>query len=218
MIAEDMAAQKLSSVIADLEAQLCADPQLPHANPTESFWQLPPHQTLSEVQSKALPAITDIAIIGSGVTGCSVAKNLLDLSTSSSPSQHFSITVFEARKLTSGATGRNGGLLSNFVPGDYETLSTQFGHEQAVKIAKYANRTLDKMHELASSSEETKRLSEVRNLLDVIGFEDEESFDAAVQSWRLYEEHVPEDRGKARILSAQEVESVRSVFSVMINV
>lgn len=206
MIAENLGARKLASYIPELEAQLCADPQLPRNNPTESFWQLPPHPTLSEIQSEVLSGTTDIAIIGSGITGCSVAKNLFDLASSSS--QQFSITVFEARKLTSGATGRNGGLLSSFVPGDYSTLSEHFGHEQAVKIARYANRTLDKMYELGRSSEEAKKISEVRNLLDVIGFEDEESFDGALKSLRLYEEHVSEDRGQARVLSAQEVESV----------
>ncbi|KEF58465.1 uncharacterized protein A1O9_06391 [Exophiala aquamarina CBS 119918] len=205
MIAENPEERRLSNFIPGLEAQLCADPQLPRPNPTESFWQLPPHATLSEAQSETLSETIDIAIIGSGVTGCSVAKNLLDLTASSS--QSFSITVFEARTLTSGATGRNGGLLSSFVPGDYSTLSENFGHEQAIKIARYANRTLDKMYELGRSSEEAKKLSEVRNLVDVIGFEDEGSFNGALESLRLYEEHVPEGRGQARILNAQEVES-----------
>lgn len=206
MIAKDTATQQVSSVIAELEAQLRADPQLPRSNPTESFWQLPPHRTLSGVQSDVLPGSIDVAIIGSGVTGCSVAKNLLELTSSSS--QPLSITVFEARTLTSGATGRNGGLLSTFVPGDYKTLSDHFGHEQATKIARYANRTLGKMYELANSSEEAKNLSEARNLLDVIGFQDEESFRGFIESCRLYEEHIPEDRGKHRVLSAKEVESV----------
>jgi len=206
MIAENPEARKLSSFIPELEAQLCADPQLPRNNPTESYWQLPPHPTLSDIQSGVLSETTDIAIVGSGVTGCSVAKNILDLTSSSS--QQYSITVFEARTLTSGATGRNGGLLSSFVPGDYSTLSEHFGHEQAVKIARYANRTLNKMYELGRSSEEAQKISEVRNLLDVIGFEDDDSFKGALESLRLYEEHVPEDRGQSRVLSAQEVASV----------
>ncbi|EXJ86775.1 hypothetical protein A1O3_03729 [Capronia epimyces CBS 606.96] len=190
--------------MAELEAQARHDPQLPRPDPTESFWQIPPHPTLSEVQSERLPETTDIAIIGSGITGCSIATTLLEHSAQSL--KIASVTVLEARTLTSGATGRNGGVLTSFVPGDYKVLSERFGHEQAVQIARYANRTLEKMHELGNSSDELKKASEVRRLLDVIGFEDDESFQAAVESWRLYEEHVPEERGKSRILSAEEVE------------
>jgi len=201
------------SIIAELESQACDDPQLPRANPTTSFWQLPPHPTLSNAQSDRLPETTDFAIIGSGVTGCSVAKTLLDQSSSA-----FSVTVFEARTLTSGATGRNGGLLASFVPGDYKILSERFGHEQAVKIARFANRTLEKMHELGTSSEEFKNVSEVRRTLDILGFEDEESFRDAVASWHLYEEHVPEERGKVRMLTAKEAETVRFAFRSCPNV
>jgi glycine/D-amino acid oxidase-like deaminating enzyme len=158
------------------------------------------------VQSEELPPCTDYAIIGSGVTGCSIAKTLLE---ESSPSpKACSVTVFEARTLTSGATGRNGGVLASFVPGDYKILSERFGHDQAVEIARFANSTLEKMHRLANSSEELKEASEVRRTMDVLCVEDEEAFQAAQESLSLYEEHVPEERGKAQYLTAQEAESV----------
>jgi len=202
-----MAGQIPASLMASLHAQTLDDPQLPRPNPTTSFWQLPPHPSLSEVQSPELPRTTDYAIIGSGVTGCSVAKTLLDHASPSSTA--ISVTVFEARTLTSGATGRNGGALSSFVPADYQALSKHFGHEQAVKIARFANRTLDKMHDLGNSSEDLKEASEVRRLRDVICFQDEESFQDAWESHMLYEEHVPEERGKSQILTAEEACLVR---------
>jgi glycine/D-amino acid oxidase-like deaminating enzyme len=202
-----MASQIDATIIAELQAQTLQDPQLPRDNPTVSFWQLPPHPTLSEVQSPALPSATDYAIIGSGVTGCSVAKNLLDNSASGT----FSVTVFEARTLTSGATGRNGGLLTSFVPGDYKLLSDHFGHEQATKIARYANRTLEKMHQLANSSPELKEASDVRRLQDVICCQDEATWHEAKESWALYEEHVPEDKGKAQFLTSEEAAAVRAL-------
>lgn len=193
-------------VLAGLKAQALDDPQLPRQNPTTAFWQLPPHPTLSEVRSEKLPATTDCAIVGSGVTGCSIVKTLLEHpSASTTP---FTITVFEARTLTSGATGRNGGVLTSFVPGDYKILSERFGHEDTVKIARFANRTLAKMFELGNSSDELKEASEVRRLLDVVCFEDEESFHEAKSSYLLYEQHVPEDRGMAQFLSAAETTSV----------
>ncbi|KAF5124105.1 Gamma-glutamylputrescine oxidoreductase [Metarhizium anisopliae] len=192
-----------ASVIAELAAQALQDPQLPRENPTVSFWQMPPHPSLSEVQSPSLPSTTDYAVIGSGVTGCSVAKHLLD----NSPSDTFSVTVFEARALTSGATGRNGGLLTSFVPGDYKLLSDRFGHEQATKIARYANRTLEKMHQLANSSPEFQAASDVRRTLDVVLFQDQASRDASKESWALYEAHVPEDKGKAEFLTPEQAEA-----------
>ncbi|KAK9446329.1 FAD dependent oxidoreductase [Metarhizium brunneum] len=199
-----MAAPKVeASVVAELAAQALQDPQLPRENPTVSFWQMPPHPSLAEVQSPSLPSTTDYAVIGSGVTGCSVAKHLLD----NSPSGTFSVTVFEARALTSGATGRNGGLLTSFVPGDYKLLSDHFGHEQATKIARYANRTLEKMHQLANSSPELKDASDVRRTLDVVLFRDAASLDAVKESLALYEEHVPENKGKAQFLTADEAEA-----------
>ena len=206
-----------ASLLAELALQTLADPQLPRADPTVSFWQLPPHPTLSDVQSESLPGSTDYAIIGSGVTGCSIATTLLgQASQSSTPC---SVTVFEARKLCSGATGRNGGVLASFVPGDYKILSERYGHEEATKIARFVLRTLEKMHQLGNSSAELREASEVRRTMDVLAFEDEHALRDAKESLDLYEEHVPEEHGKARHLTSQEAASVnlnsfiyRSIF------
>ncbi|KAM3449773.1 hypothetical protein MY3296_006647 [Beauveria thailandica] len=190
-----------ASLMEELYAQAVADPQLPRVNPTTAFWQLPPHPSMSETQSATLSPTTEYAIIGSGVTGCSMAKTLLD----NTPSATSSVTVFEARKLTSGATGRNGGLLTNFVPGHFKHLVDQFGHEQAVKIARFANRTLEKMHSLANSSDELKEASVVRRTLDVIAFDDDQSFNDEKEGHMLYEEHVKEEAGKTQILTVKEL-------------
>lgn len=183
---------------------MLADPQLPRLNPMTSFWQLPAHPTMSETRSETLSATADFAIIGSGITGCSIAKTLLD----DSSSTHSSVVVFEARELTSGATGRNGGLLTSFVPSDYKRLSERFGHEQAVNVARFANRTLEKMHNLANSTEELKEASQVRRLLDIICFDSDHSFLEGKVSFELYQEHVPEERGKIEILSPEEAAAV----------
>ncbi|KAI1613845.1 FAD dependent oxidoreductase [Exophiala viscosa] len=198
-----------ASVIAELAGQAEADPQLPRQNPSVSFWQLPPHPTLSEVQSEELPEATDYAILGSGVTGCSITKTLLEASAQSSKAS--SVTIFEARTLTSGATGRNGGVLASFVPGDYKLLSERFGHDEAVKIARFANQTLEKMHQIANSSEDLREASEVRRTQDVLCFEDDDAFLQAQESQSLYEEHVPEERNTVQYLTAQEAASKYNV-------
>ncbi|EGX92925.1 FAD dependent oxidoreductase [Cordyceps militaris CM01] len=196
-----MATPISTNLMEELYAQALADPQLPRDNPTTAFWQLPPHPSMSETRSAELPTTTDYAIIGSGVTGCSMAKTLLD----STPSATSSVTVFEARKLTSGATGRNGGLLTNFVPGHFKHLIDQLGHEQAIKIARFANRTLEKMHSLANSSDEFRDASVVRRTLDVIAFDDHQSFNDEKEGFKLYEKYVTEEAGKTQILTAEEL-------------
>ena len=187
--------------IGQLYAQAMSDPQLPRADPTASFWQLPPHPTVSHIRSVELPSSADYVVIRSGVTGCSIAKTLLEHATGS-------VAVLEARTLTSGATGRNGGLLSNFVPSDYKKLCDRFGREQAVMIAKFAIGTLEKMHGLANETQELKEASQVRRLLDVTAFETSEDFNDAVESCRQYEEHVAEDEGNIEVLSPEDAASV----------
>lgn len=186
-------------MLTTLHAQMVGDPELPRAEPTTSFWQIPPHPEVSDTQSADLPLKVDFAIIGSGVTGCSIAKHLLELAPSTS------VTVLEARTLCSGATGRNGGLLTPFVPREFATLAEDLGIEQAVKVARFANRTLEKMHALANSSPELKEASEVRRLRGIICYKDKDSFDAAKVSTILYQEHVPEDRGTFQVLSPEDV-------------
>ncbi|KAI4214558.1 MAG: hypothetical protein LQ351_002975 [Letrouitia transgressa] len=82
------------------------DAQLPCPYPSASFWQSEPdvfllnHRTTSE-----LPSSADIVIIGSGLTGVSVARYLSE----DSRSRTLSVVMLEAREICSGATGRNGG-------------------------------------------------------------------------------------------------------------
>ena len=196
-----MASDIPEQLIATMLAQMAADPSLPSETPSQAFWQLPAHPTVSEVQSPELPKTTDYAIIGSGITGCSIAKNLLDHSSMPSSSR---VTVFEARKLTSGATGRNGGALTSFVGYEFTKLCKQHGREEAIKIGHFANRTLDKMHDMGNSSKEFKDASEVRRLRGVIGFQDEEAFKAAQESFKQYDDAVPEGTANVEVLTSEE--------------
>jgi hypothetical protein len=76
--------------------------ELPHPNPTISYWQDPPSD-IAQLQSTAtLPQHPDYVIIGSGITGASIAWHLLDQAPGSD------VVMLEARTACSGATGRNG--------------------------------------------------------------------------------------------------------------
>jgi monoamine oxidase len=74
---------------------------LPVPFPTQSYWQTPPHRLAS--YRSPFPETADVVIIGSGITGVSIARNLLELAPS------LTLVIIEARQLCSGATGRNGG-------------------------------------------------------------------------------------------------------------
>lgn len=118
------------------------------------------------------------------------------------------VTVFEARTLVSGATGRNGGLLSSFVPEEFGDLLEHYGAAEALKLARFVNRNIEKLHELASSSPERKELSQARRLRDVICFSNPDDYAEGKRSWSLYEKYVTEDKGKTEFLSAEEAAQV----------
>lgn len=119
------------------------DPGLPVPSPTVSSWQAEPHR-LANHQSSNLPTKASIAIIGSGMTGISTAYHLLQ------DSPDLSVTVLEARSLTSGATGRNGGHCKEVPYVDYAELKTLFGKECAGKIARLRLAQLDALFDTAA--------------------------------------------------------------------
>ena len=76
----------------------------PVPNPTISYWQDPPDEIAGYQSSSSLPQEVDTVIIGSGITGASIAYNLL----TSDFYNGEKILMLEAREACSGATGRNG--------------------------------------------------------------------------------------------------------------
>jgi hypothetical protein len=189
-------------IILQLIDAALTDPQLPRPNPTEAFWQLPAHPKVSKAQAPTLPTQVDYAIIGSGATGCSVAKNLLDNLTADSQA---TVTVLEARTLCSGATGRNGGHLVSPYPFEYDSLEKTLGQDEATKCARFANRTLETMYRLASSEdEELASAAEARRVRSATGFWTQEGFNAAKAGIKRYEDIVPDERGDSEIFESEE--------------
>lgn len=95
----------------------------PAASPTRSWWlENLPDDELPPTVSKP-PAAVDIAVIGAGMTGCSVAYWL-------SKVHGLSCTVFDARGVGGGATGRNGGHL-------WPNPSNAFEAEQTAELLEF---------------------------------------------------------------------------------
>jgi hypothetical protein len=117
---------------------------LPVANPTKSFW-LTENDLANEGRDAVLPDdILDVAVIGSGISGCSVAYHL-------SLTRNLKIAMFEARDFCGGATGRNGGHLTASGLLSFPSHLQSFGSKEAIKCVELQQRCvsglLDLIHE-----------------------------------------------------------------------
>jgi glycine/D-amino acid oxidase-like deaminating enzyme len=79
---------------------------LPHPKPVPTFWTSTPHHLDNHISTPTLPSTADVVIIGSGFAGAATAYHLYNSATHAPPK---TTVLLEARQITSGATGRNGG-------------------------------------------------------------------------------------------------------------
>src|ERR1700759_2031636 len=100
----------------------------PVPNPTESYWQIPPHRIANLRSTTNLPtSVTfDYIIIGSGVSGAAIAYKLLN----SNPS--LAILMLEARTAASAASGRNGGHCRSGWWLNFKNYVELFGEDEAI--------------------------------------------------------------------------------------
>jgi Glycine/D-amino acid oxidases (deaminating) len=185
---------KLIPIVAKL---VMADPGLPQPNPTQSYWQHIPH-ALANTQSASLPTDRDFAIIGSGITGLSVAKTLLERHPSAT------VTVLEARTLCSGATGRNGGQMAPNAGEEYMHLAEAHGPEMAGKIAKFTFQNLKRMQELIEEYDAVET-SEMQLLKKLRVFLTQDTFEAFRKSIARLETDHPSLRGLYTIIDKDSV-------------
>ncbi|EXK29510.1 hypothetical protein FOMG_13985 [Fusarium oxysporum f. sp. melonis 26406] len=169
-----------------IEEYLTQDPGLPRQNPTSSYWQHIPHP-LANTRSPSFPTTADVVVIGSGITGASVTKTILD------NDQEARVVVFEARSLCSGATGRNGGQLATNAGEIYSEYKERFGKEVAGDIASFTFKTCERMKEIID--EYAPDESEYRDVTKVRTFLDEETFAVMKDSIAQMEADHPHLRG-----------------------
>lgn len=118
-------------------------PGLPSQNPTVSYWQDPPSRFSKHRTTPELPKTVDTLIIGSGITGATLAYRTLD--TPSPPS----VLVLEARTACSGATGRNGGHTKCVAYREILDNIKYLGEEDAAKIARFGYECMRNIHAFA---------------------------------------------------------------------
>lgn len=112
--------------------------------PTRSYWlstnASPPDTTTQ------LPRTSDVCIVGGGITGCSIAYYL------SQTSPGLRVTVLEARSLSGGATGRNGGQLWPHLNDTYTAIAAKFGPDMPQKLLDFDYRTIDEMEKFVKAT------------------------------------------------------------------
>ena len=132
-------------------------------------------------------------IIGSGITGASIARTLLQKranAASSDPSGP-AVVMLEARDICSGATGRNGGHILETAD-EYAELSDVFGEDAARKILRFRLAHLPEMLHVAGNLglREEAQVRKVKFLSTYFG---EEPWKAALGRFYRFKKDMPEE-------------------------
>jgi glycine/D-amino acid oxidase-like deaminating enzyme len=126
-----------------MEERARIPPGLPRESPSTSYWQDPPADIADLLTSPELPSSADYVIVGSGISGISIALNIL----SKSPTAN--VILLEARQACSGATGRNGGHTKAASYRSFIDHERRYGTAEAVKIARLEYANVQATHRLA---------------------------------------------------------------------
>lgn len=199
----------LSHFLACVMAQ---DPGLPVKNPTISYWQLPPNRDVSNHQSEQLPKEVDIVIIGSGISGTSVAWHLLKEGKWTKDSVP-KVAMLEARQACSGATGRNGGQIRPSSYLEYGDLKGDVSDSEAVKITKFGAAHVEAILSAADQLPEEGRLAaEARYVDSIDAFFDNEQWTSAIHQLETLKREMPELGREFKHFNETDARRVRTPF------
>lgn len=169
----------VSAPVRRLFQRLAISPGIPVDNPCDSYWMSPPSPIAKHGSGPGtvIPEYADVVIIGSGITGTSVARTLLDYDDKHrGENRPLHVVMLEARDACSGATGRNGGHITPVLYQDYAALKKAYGVDVAAEIIRFRLAHLTEL--LAVATEE--------NLLDDSMCRETKSYDV-YQDTNLYE-------------------------------
>lgn len=126
-----------------MEERAAIVPVPPRSNPTTSYWQEPAHPLANHRTTSDVPESAATIIIGSGITGASIAYNLL------AQGIQASVLMLEARTACSGATGRNGGHTKAASYRAFLDNVRDQGEEEAAKIVRFEYNSIKAVHAFA---------------------------------------------------------------------
>lgn len=185
-------------------------PGLPNPNPTQTYWlNDPPYPELANASSSSLPQTADVAIIGSGIAGASVARSLLHERRRSNTSPDEKVVVLEARQLCSGATARNGGHIK---PSPYESfslLSKLFSKARAAALVRFQCLHADYLTAICES--EGIEAAQARKVETADFFLDSKSFSKATTESHALKQWLPEI--DIAVWNGDEAQKVCTIFN-----
>ncbi|KAH9481387.1 hypothetical protein JR316_0005912 [Psilocybe cubensis] len=137
-----MALQTFKSLLNDFEvvsSRISESPGIPRPNSSIPYWTIPASPIANHGKDSDLLQEVDVVIIGSGITGTSIAKALLEHKDSQSgdTTGRLNVLMLEARDVCSGATGRNGGHASPIIYNEYFGLKKHHGAAVALQIIQF---------------------------------------------------------------------------------
>ncbi|KAG2066727.1 nucleotide-binding domain-containing protein [Suillus decipiens] len=161
---------------------------LPIAEPTTSFWMIPATPITELRPQEKLPSHADVVIIGSGISGASFARTLLECGNC------LHVVMLEAQEVCSGATGRNGGHIFPATYHDYEDLKKRVGEDMAKKMIRFRKAHLDEI--LAVAAEEgITEYTQCRAVEGVDVYFDQLTFKEAQRKLQVYQRDMGEHAG-----------------------
>ena len=108
---------------------------------TTSYWLDEPAEPLA---STRLSGKADVAVIGGGITGCSCALALAEAG--------LKVSLFEAREIAGGASGRNGGFALRGGAAPYPVLAESIGDEATADLWRWTEAELEQLAALAGDA------------------------------------------------------------------
>ncbi|KAM6508238.1 hypothetical protein FALCPG4_018119 [Fusarium falciforme] len=157
------------------------DPGYPSTKGTTPFWHSQPHPRANH-QSEWPKEVVDVVIIGAGLTGMSLVRNLLK------KKPGIRIVLVDARSLCSGATGRNGGHCKTMTFAMWEERKHTFGIEEAVRISAFEHEHLEAM---AAAIREDGIDCDLVLTQGIEAYYDQKDFDKAVVGLEDMRAHAP---------------------------
>ncbi|RFU32852.1 hypothetical protein B7463_g3524, partial [Scytalidium lignicola] len=178
--------QDLNTTYGALLNRISSDPGIPVQNPTSSFW----------LDNPPVPRPSEQA-----VQSASVARTILEESAVMGLTT-FKVVVFEARELTSGATGRNGGHIKTSPYMTFSRMKARFGVERARDLVRFEMRHLPLLTGMAK--DEGIEKAEARRVETVDLFFDGEAWEKARQMAEELEDGMPDVASGMHVWSAAE--------------
>ena len=108
---------------------------------TTSYWLDEPADRFATTR---LSGKADVAVIGGGITGCSCALALAEAG--------LKVSLFEAREIAGGASGRNGGFALRGGAAPYPVLAESIGDEATADLWRWTEAELDRLAALAGDA------------------------------------------------------------------